>query len=56
MADREDLIQYTIPQLLRWRVQNSGDKVALREKDFGCWNAFTWREYYDLVHKGGMGL
>ena len=56
MADRDDLIQYTIPQLLRWRVQNSGDKVALREKDFGCWNAYTWREYYDLVCKGGMGL
>ncbi len=56
MTDRDDLIQYTIPQLLRWRVQNSGDKVALREKDFGRWNTYTWQHCYDLVRKTAMGL
>ncbi len=56
MADRDDLIQYTIPQLLRWRVQNTGDKVALREKDFGRWNTYTWQQCYDLVRKTAMGL
>ena len=56
MEDREAVLQYTIPQLLRWRVQRSADKVALREKDFGYWNTLTWREYYDYVHKTALGL
>jgi long-chain acyl-CoA synthetase len=46
----------TIPQLLRWRVQSTGEKVALREKDFGTWNCYTWNTYYDHVRKTGLGL
>ena len=53
---RAYLLEFSIPQLLRWRVQNTGDKVALREKDFGCWNSFTWSQYYDHVRKTGLGL
>jgi len=56
MEEKDAILQYTIPQLLRWRVQQSGDKVALREKDFGYWNTFTWKEYYDYVHKTALGL
>jgi long-chain acyl-CoA synthetase len=56
MEDKDAILQYTIPQLLRWRVQQSADKVALREKDFGYWNTFTWQEYYDYVHKTALGL
>jgi len=56
MENTDHLLQFTIPQLLRWRVATSGDKVALREKDFGCWNSFTWNEYFDLVRKTGLGL
>ncbi len=56
MKKRDHLLQYTIPQLLRWRVKETGDKVALREKDFGCWNNYTWNQYYDFVRKTGLGL
>ena len=56
MENRDDLAKYTIPQLLRWRVAQSGEKVALREKDFGRWNTFTWIDYYDHVRKSGLGL
>jgi long-chain acyl-CoA synthetase len=56
MENRDHLLQYTIPQLLRWRVETSGDKVALREKDFGCWNCYSWNQYYDRVRKTGLGL
>jgi len=56
MEDRGFLTDFTIPQLLRWRVEKSGDRVALREKDFGYWKNFTWREYYDLVGKAALGL
>ncbi|MFC1832446.1 AMP-binding protein, partial [Thermodesulfobacteriota bacterium] len=56
MEERNHLLQHTIPQLLRWRVNETGDKVALREKDFGCWNSYTWNQYYDSVRKTGLGL
>jgi long-chain acyl-CoA synthetase len=56
MENRDELVKYTIPQLLRWRVTQSADKVALREKDFGRWNIYTWRTYYEFVRKSGLGL
>jgi long-chain acyl-CoA synthetase len=56
MEDRSVLTDLTIPQLLRWRVEKSGDRVALREKDFGVWNNFTWRQYYERVGKAALGL
>ena len=56
MENRDELVKYTIPQLLRWRVKQSSDKVALREKDFGRWNTYTWRTYYEFVRKSGLGL
>lgn len=56
MEDRDRLAEFSIPQLLVWRVETSSDKVALREKDFGCWNSYTWAEYYEFVQKTGLGL
>jgi len=56
MEDRNQLCENTIPQLLRWRVRHSADKVALREKDFGYWKNYTWAQYYELVRKTAMGL
>jgi len=56
MEERDILTDFTIPQLLRWRVEKSGDRVALREKDFGFWNNLTWRQYYELVGKAALGL
>jgi long-chain acyl-CoA synthetase len=56
MEDRDQLVQYSIPQLLRWRVEKTPRKVALREKDFGIWQPYTWERYYDQVVKVGLGL
>jgi long-chain acyl-CoA synthetase len=56
MENKDHLTQLSIPQLLRWRVKETGNKVALREKDFGCWNCYTWSQYYDFVRKTGLGL
>ncbi len=56
MENQDHLALHSIPQLLRWRVQATGEKVALREKDFGCWNCYTWDEYYSFVRKAGLGL
>ncbi|HEX9595322.1 MAG TPA: AMP-binding protein, partial [Anaerolineales bacterium] len=56
MESTDHLLQYTIPQLLRWRVNATPAKVALREKDFGHWNPYTWQQYYDRVRKTALGL
>jgi len=56
MENKDHLLEYTIPQLLRWRVKETGDKVALREKDFGYWNTYTWKDYYDRVRNVALGL
>ncbi len=56
MQDTKELLKYTIPQLLRWRVNETGDKVALREKDFGYWNNYTWKDFYNRVRKVALGL
>ncbi|MFP4347668.1 MAG: AMP-binding protein [Thermodesulfobacteriota bacterium] len=56
MENRDHLLQYTIPQLMRWRVQTSGDKIALREKDFGRWISHSWDRFNDFTRKTGLGL
>ncbi|MBF0112744.1 MAG: AMP-binding protein [Desulfamplus sp.] len=56
MENSDKLIEYSIPQLLRLRVNYSGDKVALREKDFGIWNKYTWNSYYAHVRKTALGM
>jgi long-chain acyl-CoA synthetase len=56
MGDKSQLLNFTIPQLLRWRVKETGAKVALREKDFGYWNNYTWNDFYDRVRKIALGL
>ncbi len=56
MPNPEELLKYTIPQLLRWRAQQTGEQVALREKEFGIWRSLTWQQYYDLVRKAALGL
>ena len=47
----------TIPVLFRKRVTELGaGKVALREKDLGIWNEYTWADYGGEARQAGMGL
>ncbi|MBT4266740.1 MAG: AMP-binding protein [Deltaproteobacteria bacterium] len=46
----------TIIKLFRHRVQQLGDKVAMREKNFGIWETFTWTQYGDRAREIAMGL
>ena len=46
----------TIPVLFRQRVREDADRVALREKDLGIWNEYTWRDYGDQARWIGLGL
>lgn len=47
---------HTIAQLFAKRVAENPDKVALREKDFGIWNEYTWADYGEFASAVGCGL
>jgi long-chain acyl-CoA synthetase len=46
----------TIPQLLRQRAVMHGDKLALREKEYGIWNPYSWSHYYETARAVALGL
>jgi len=49
---RED----TIPHLLWRNVERYGQRVALRQKDFGVWQEISWEEYGRHVRQFCLGL
>ena len=47
----------TIPQLFLRQCKRYGSgKVAMREKEFGIWRPFTWRDYLDNVKYLCLGM
>ena len=46
----------TFPKLLAENVRRYGDKHALREKEFGIWQSWTWRELADEVRSLALGF
>ena len=46
----------TIVKLFRHRVLQLGNKVAMREKNFGIWECFSWADYGNKAGEIGMGL
>lgn len=47
----------TFPHVLQEHYNRWGDrKVALRKKEFGIWNEYTWKDFYEIVKQFSMGL
>ena len=46
----------TIPHLFLEKVNRFGDRVALREKDFGLWQEISWNDYCRHVRHFCLGL
>jgi long-chain acyl-CoA synthetase len=47
----------TIPKLLKHNFDRWGDKeVAFRDKDYGLWNEYTWKDVYENVKYFSLGL
>ena len=47
----------TLPKILLRNYQKYGDRrIAVRQKDFGIWNRYTWKEYYQNVKYFSLGL
>lgn len=53
----EAMIEDTFPKLLKRCYEKYGDrKVAMRKKDFGIWQAYTWKDYYEKVKYFSLGM
>ena len=46
----------SLPQLFRKRCTELGDRLAMREKEFGIWNRFSWDDYYQRAREIGAAL
>jgi len=47
----------TLPKLLKMNAAKYGDrKIAMRVKDRGIWQRFTWKDYYEKVKYFSLGL
>lgn len=47
----------TFPKLLARNAEVFGDrKVAMREKEFGIWQEYSWKEYHDHVKYFSLGM
>ncbi|MDB5372167.1 MAG: AMP-dependent synthetase and ligase, partial [Belnapia sp.] len=46
----------TLPKLLARNARDHASEVALREKQYGIWRAFTWTEYESRTRAFALGL
>ena len=46
----------TIPRLLQRSARLHPTRTAIREKDRGIWQSWTWREYLEQVRDFALGL
>jgi len=46
----------TLPKLFLKKSTERGDKIAMREKDFGVWQTYTWNDYRERALEIAHGL
>jgi long-chain acyl-CoA synthetase len=46
----------TFPKVLAYNARNWPKEVAMREKEFGIWQEFTWQDYHDRVKWMTLGM
>jgi long-chain acyl-CoA synthetase len=61
MSDRNEPLTIvegcqSLPQLFRKRCAALGDGLAMREKEFGIWNKFSWDDYYNHARELGAAM
>src|SRR5437879_2103896 len=55
-AAARDPERHTFPELGRDNAPRRPDQVAIREKDFGIWQAYTWSRYFAQARLIALGL
>ena len=57
MENSEKKVPDTLPKYFLARVEQYGNKkIAVRQKDFGIWQEYTWQEAYESVRDFALGL
>ena len=51
-----ELPEQTLPQMLREQARQRGERIAIRQKDFGIWKPLSWNEYLARASHFGLGL
>jgi long-chain acyl-CoA synthetase len=46
----------TFPKLVRVNAERRPRRVAIREKDLGIWQSYTWRDYFERARRIALGL
>lgn len=46
----------TLPKLVEANYQTRGNQVAMSMKNFGLWQRYTWKDYYERVKYLSLGL
>ena len=49
-------IETTLPRLLRRNAESMPQRTAMREKDRGIWQAYSWRRYWEETRDFALGL
>lgn len=56
-ADLPDIKTHdTFPKLLRYNADRHGDRPSMREKSYGIWQSYTWREVKDEIYRYAAGM
>jgi long-chain acyl-CoA synthetase len=55
MSDAGSMLD-TFPRLARANAEGLPRHVAVREKDLGIWQAYTWRDYFERSRRIALGL
>jgi long-chain acyl-CoA synthetase len=55
MSTTDSLLD-TFPKLVRHNAERFGGRVAVREKDLGIWQAYTWSDYHERGRRIALGL
>jgi long-chain acyl-CoA synthetase len=50
------VVESTLARLLQRNARDLHDRPAIREKDRGIWQTWTWRQYHDEVRDFALGL
>ena len=53
---RPDPAHDTFPKLARVNAERLSRRVAIREKDLGIWQSYTWRDYFERSRRIALGL
>src|SRR5262249_50379003 len=46
----------TFPKLVQRHAPQLPDKIAIREKDYGIWQSYSWRDYLERSRLIALGL